>query len=120
MESNLLIACYGKRILSVKGFTFSKISFKNLNLRFSNKGSSIKDVCAKSQKMTPSRIVRKISALAQPHSPLSMRTHHKFQKIRVFCTKMCGRPYLKNSSSPLSANVRIGQILPLPDCGRPL
>jgi len=27
---------------------------------------------------------------------LSVQTHHKFRKIRSFCTKKCGRPHLKN------------------------
>jgi len=34
----------------------------------------------------------KMSALAQIF--LYMRTHHRFWKIRSFCTKNCGRPHL--------------------------
>jgi len=37
-----------------------------------------------------------LSALAQPPSPLFVRTHHKLRKIRSFFAKKCGRPHLKN------------------------
>jgi len=38
-----------------------------------------------------------------PPLTLSRRTHHKFRKIRSFCTKKCRRLHLKNFPSPLSA-----------------
>jgi len=50
---------------------------------------------------------QKMSALAQPSSPLSVQTHHKFRKIRSFCAKNCGRLHLKNPLSTLD----IGQTL---------
>jgi len=49
----------------------------------------------KSQKIDPSPLC-KTSALAQSLAPLSLRTHHKFQKSEVFCTKRWGRPHLQN------------------------
>jgi len=40
-------------------------------------------------------------------SPLSMRTHHKFRKIRRFLRQTVRRPHLKNP--PCQQNARIGQ-----------
>jgi len=44
-----------------------------------------------------------MSELAQPTSPLSVRTRHKFQKMRSFCTKKCRHPHLKKPPPSLSA-----------------
>jgi len=48
------------------------------------------------EKLTPFPLVCKMSALAQPSSPLSMRTHINFEKSEFFYTKNCGRPHLTN------------------------
>jgi len=60
----------------------------------------MKDVRTKPQKIDPSPLVRKISALAQPPFPLVWHTIN-FKISDAFCTKKCGRPHLKKP--PLSA-----------------
>jgi len=50
-----------------------------------------------------------MSALAQPL--LTVRTHHKFRKIRSFFAKKCRRPHLKNPLCP--QNVHTGETPPL-------
>jgi len=70
-------------------------------------GPSIKDVRTKSRKIDSLPLVRKMSAQAQPPSPLSVRTHYNFEKSESFCAKNCGRPHLKNPSCP--RNVRTEQ-----------
>jgi len=49
-------------------------------------------------------------------SPLSVGAHHKFRKIRCFCTKKCVRPHLKTPPPSCPQNVRTGQTHT--DCGR--
>jgi len=48
---------------------------------------------------------------------LSVRTHHKFRKIRSFCAKKCGRPKIPRNPSPLVRKMSALGKLPSPDFG---
>jgi len=81
-------------------------------------GPSIKDVRTKSDKLTPSLLACKMSALAQPPLlPCACGHTINFEKSEFFFIKKCGRPHLKNLPCP--KNVRTGQIPSPPDYGRP-
>jgi len=83
----------------------------------SGKGPPIKDVCTKSRKIDPLPFVRKMSALTQP--PLSVQTHHKFQKIRSFLRQKVWTSASEDTPPfPLVRKMSaMDELLP-PDCGR--
>jgi len=50
---------------------------------------------------------RRLRKIVKNWPCVSVRTHHKSRKIRVFCTKKCGRPHLMKPPCPQI--VRAGQ-----------
>jgi len=56
------------------------------------------------KKIDPYPLVRKMSALAQQPPPLSVRTHHKFRRIRSFLHQKVWTSASEESPSPLTAN----------------
>jgi len=76
------------------------------------KGPSIKDVCTKSRKIDP--LDGKMSALAQP--PLTVRTHHKFRKIRSFLHQKVRTSASEDPLPPCPQNVHTRHNSP--GCGR--
>jgi len=81
---------------------------------FETKGQSIKDVRTNREKLAPPPCPHWLKGLP----PLTMQTHHKFQKIQVFLAKKCGRLHLKNPPPPLSAKCLHKKTPFPPDCGR--
>jgi len=81
---------------------------------------SIKDVRTKSRKIDHlSPCPQNVRIGSTPPCPCGHTIN--FKNSKVFCTKKCGRPHLKNPLFPCPQNVRIGQP-PLTDVfyGRPL
>jgi len=78
---------------------------------------SIKDVRTKSLNIDPSLLVRSGST---PHLPLSVRTHHKFRKIRrVLHQQVRTSTSEEHPSPPIRKIPALDEPLPS-DCGRPL
>jgi len=56
--------------------------------------------------------------MTQPPPPLSLRTHHKYRKIRGFLLQKVRTSASEESPPPCPKNVRTDTSLPPPDCGK--
>jgi len=110
--------CRGKLFALIRSYNPAK--FKHFSSSSLLKGRPQTTSAQNREKLTPP-LVRKISALVQPPSPLVCADTINFEKPEVFCTKKCGRPHLTNPLfpcphwtnplSPLTADVFYGQSL---------
>jgi len=74
--------------------------FDSLIFSFAIKDRKLRTSVQNRWKLTPTPLS---NLTYSPPTPLSVRTHHKFQKIQCFFTKKCGRPHLEPLVRKMSA-----------------